>query len=83
MNSTGDRLSPWGVPIVVLNIAQLPFASRGSRVVSANNRQIIRSSESSSNVSRICINLSRLRSECPARIYLFPVSPRPPDIFET
>ena len=29
MNSTGDRLSPWGVPIVVLNVAQLTFASRG------------------------------------------------------
>ena len=46
MNSTGLRLSPCGVPIVVANARQSPVDRRGWSEVSASRNRIIRSSDS-------------------------------------
>ena len=58
--STGDRLSPCGVPMVVANVEPLPRFNLGSNVVSARSIQMIRNSESLTNVSRTVNSLSRL-----------------------
>ena len=59
MNSTGLRLSPCGVPIVVVNARQSPVDRRGWSEVSASRNRIIRSSDSSTNVCNVSSSLSR------------------------
>ena len=56
MNSTGLRLSPCGVPIVVANAMQSPVDRWGWSEVSASRNRIIRSSDSSRNEPAVAEN---------------------------
>ena len=58
--STGDRLSPCGVPMVVANVEPMPRFNICSNVVSARTIRMIRNSESLTNVSRTVNSLSCL-----------------------
>ena len=59
VKSTGLRMSPCGVPIVVVNAWQSPDDRRGSSDVSAKRRRFIRSSDSPMKIKSKSINLSR------------------------
>ena len=58
MNSTGLRLSPCGVPIVVANARQSPVDRRGWSKVSASRNRINRCSYSPRNVCNVSSSLS-------------------------
>ena len=62
----------WEVPVVLLNAAKLHLASCGSKVVFANRRLIIHSSESFIKVSRvsICINAPYIMRYSQPKVYI-------------